>query len=461
VRRAEVGVRVVLAQQRASPFHSLPALRMLLSRQTSKFVSSILLWWCVFSCFVLADEGLLSLCRAAGSRAGRVLSKKTVNEQAIAKLCHSVLFPQAELALRLRAVLLQGIVVIYSRQTLYLMKDCKDALKSFHDALHKPQSAQINLSDAVGTLKDLTRPALLPSSDVDFFVDASDMMLVEAQNEAARGQQNENPDLELVLADPYSQLSIRRDDITLREDESMSGFVVGDPAAGQGEELLGGFDFPFDGNVELEHDHNQQQQQLADAPLLPSADEVERNELLDQVNFDDSNSTPAQHVRRKRERAMPADSKTRIEASVLRNWLQADRATAIARPELAVVSVHSGPSANPRSLNLTGICSELQGFFAEISDVPADAEESSEFKRGRMSSVEQGRADEEDGGIVAMDMGWDDALMAGNQVDYVKFFVCVSEERAESWSGGGFRQSIGRTSSERVPKKTRKIVHFF
>jgi hypothetical protein len=354
--------------------------------------------------------------RAAGSKAGRVLSKKTVNEQAIKKLCQDVLFPQAELALRLRAVLLQGIVIVYSRQTLYLMKDCKEILKSFQDALHRPQTTQINLSETSAPPKDLVRTL----ADTDFFVDASDVMLIDMQ-EAVRAGDEVNLDPEHVLGGGFTQLSIRRDDITLRHDDGLSGVVVGSGTVGELDagELLAGFDFQYEGNMDVEQplpplddDNNFQEQPQ-------NVDPGTSNELLGQMRFDDDSGAARPQQRRKRNRFMLADSKTRMEASVLREWLQDDRVTAIHRPEPFVIpAVNTSSSSNIYSLNLGGLNAELQSLFLESWQLGV-GEEFSEYsehergKRSRASSVEQGRAaqGEDDGGIVAMDMGWVYALM--------------------------------------------------
>ncbi len=348
-----------------------------------------------------------------------MLSKKTVNEQAIKKLCQDVLFPQAELALRLRAVLLQGIVIVYSRQTIYLAKDCKDTLKSFQEALHKPHTTQINLPDSTSAPKDLVRR---PMAETDFFVDASDVLLLGGPSEAVRGDGSAEVgklelDQEVVLGDHFSQLSIRREDITLRQDEGLSGVMIGasggELAAGGDEVLLGaGFDFQFDGNVEFDQ---QEQHMELEAPPLDAA-LAERNELLDMMNLEDDHATPGVKATRKRVRSMARpDNKTRIEASTLRDWLKEDRTSAIDRPQLAPV-ILPGVSSNPRSLNMSGVCSELEAL-TDVPEMDGDESFSSDhLKRSRASSVEQGRAnDDDDGAVVAMDMGWDDALMADQQ----------------------------------------------
>ncbi len=367
-----------------------------------------------------------------------MISKKLVNDQAIKSLCEGVLFPQAELSLRLRAVLLQGIVIVYSRQTMYLVKDVKDVLKSFNDAVLKP-AAHINMVE--GAARDLT---VRPPADTDFFVDPADVQLVDLE-EAVRGDGGSVGgggggrgmlEPELVVGD-YAELSIRREDITLAPDEASGAVVSAAAAASLGDDvLLGGFDFQMDGqfdvdvplDVELPVD-------MGTNPQPQNQHPQPGNELLDQIRFDehDDRATPRRKRgvnsvadnfgKRKRAANMGDDRKTRLEAAVLREWLTLDRITAVERPELPPVVATASKGGDPYAFGIEGVNSSLQSFFGGLwrehaesgedgSEHESSHDESGRDRRSRAMSIERAR---DDGGLVPMDMDWGDALMADEQ----------------------------------------------
>ena len=368
-----------------------------------------------FFFFLIFDD------RAAGSKAGKTLSKKAVRDQVITSLCEGVLFPQADLSLRLRAVLLQGIVVVFARQAAYLLKDCRDVLRSFHEAVFRT-AAPIDMAvgGGGGGGGGAARELALPSAEEhSFFVEEGDVVLGDLE-ELARGGDFVLGELELVVGDGDASLSMRREDITMLAPVS-EGAGGGGGGGGEGVELLGGaggFEFQFDGG-EMDIALAGEVRMGDDSEAHQGTKRARGNELLDQMRFE-LEVSPGEEKKPRTRRAVHqlADSKTRLEASLLRQWLTDNRISAVARPELAAVKrLGSGKGGDPRALNIGGLAPELTGLFAGIwASLPREEEggdeevyDDEEEWRRRRSSVEVGRMESEES-AVAMDLGWDESL---------------------------------------------------
>jgi hypothetical protein len=143
----------------------------------------------------------------------------------------------AAMALRLRATLLQGIIVIFSKQAAYLLKDCASVMKNFIDALHVPVgNLTINMAGS-GRVRAEAVTLKPQQMEQNFFLDSD---LMDLDLELGR---NEHFDPLILVGESQGgggDLSTRREDITLLPD------VVIAPG-----ELEGAFSFSLFGFVAL------------------------------------------------------------------------------------------------------------------------------------------------------------------------------------------------------------------
>ena len=215
---------------------------------------------------------------------------------------------------------MQGIIVIFNRQTGYLLKDCQTVTKHFKDALQvSVHNGNINLTGPATVRADLVtrRPGQIPAGDLfDFFIDPND--LIQDLERARGGLPDEDMfDAEIFLGNesqnPDESFSIRREDITLLPDASSlaPSFVsgAGDFGSEFDGELLGNFADElqvFDGaamDVEVPLDYSNSGRQFEQS-------ETGANPFLDQFNLDhdESSARSARVRRRKRSRSTKGKS---------------------------------------------------------------------------------------------------------------------------------------------------------
>ena len=339
--------------------------------------------------FVFFLTNVYFLGRAAGTNA-RALSKKVIISQQISKLCESVISPTVLMALRLRAVLLQGIVVIHHKQTVFLLKECTSVWKGLQESTKvQPRNTNINL-EGTGKASNTSISLAVATHNA---VDVAEDPFGDESHEQGRGDEME---IALEASPAVLDLNIRREEITLQP-ERMSMVM---PEGEQGEMLAAfGEDFHFDA-MDLEQPlAGFEEQPLFLDEEMPLAG-TPHNPLLDRLDLE-APPSGGKGVKRHRSIVIEKDSSTRLPGTVLRKWLADDRHQTVQRPTRMAPSRVKTVASDDQLISMD-INAELQCFLTDHIRSHADYQQS--FLE---SSVEQMRGAKDDS-VDFMDLEWDE-----------------------------------------------------